>query len=121
MTVTEAILSRRSVRAFLDKPVSTELIAEILKKACWAPSGGNVQPWQIYVLSGDAMARFKAIMQQRLLDCPEGEMPLEYQIYPQPLKAPYRDYRWKNAEDYYGMVGIPREDKDARRKFFSNN
>jgi nitroreductase len=121
MTVTEAVLSRRSVRAFLDTPVSLDVIAEILTKASRAPSGGNVQPWKLYVLSGEAMARFKAIMSDRIRECPAGELPFEYDVYPKPLKAPYRDYRFKNGEDYYGLVGIPRENKAARIQFFANN
>src|SRR5262245_191094 len=99
MTVSEAVLSRRSVRAFLDTPVSLKLVAEILTKASRAPSGGNVQPWKLYVLSGEPMAQFKAIMAQRVRECPGGELPAEYDVYPKPLKAPYRDYRFKNGED----------------------
>jgi nitroreductase len=121
MTVTAAVLSRRSVRAFLDKPVPLPLIEEILTKASRAASGGNVQPWQLYVLTGDALLRFKARMVERLAETAEGDLPLEYHVYPQPLKAPYRDYRFKNGEDYYGLAGIPREDKAARARFFSNN
>jgi nitroreductase len=119
VTVTEAVLSRKSVRAFLDKPVPLDLVREILTKASRAPSGGNVQPWKIYVVAGEPLARFKLTMQGRLTA--EGELPAEYEVYPKPLKAPYRDYRWKNAEDYYGLVGLSREDKAGRRRFFSNN
>lgn len=121
MTVTEAVLSRRSVRAYLDKPVAVTLIREVLEKASRAPSGGNVQPWQIYVLSGGALARFKTRIALRLAETSHGDSPAEYDVYPKPLKAPYRDYRYKNAEDYYGLVGIPREDKAARARFFANN
>ncbi len=121
MTVTEAVMSRRSVRAFLDTPVPLPLIEEILTKASRAASGGNVQPWQLYVVSGDALHGFKARMAARLAESVEGDLPVEYHVYPQPLKAPYRDYRFKNAEDYYGLVGIPREDKAARARFFANN
>ena len=121
MTVSEAVVSRRSVRAFRETPVPVELISGILTKASRAPSGGNVQPWRLYVVAGEALAAFKASMQRRIAECPEGEMPAEYHVYPQPLKAPYRNYRYKNAEDYYGLVGIPREDKAGRRRFFSNN
>jgi nitroreductase len=121
MTVTEAILSRRSVRAFLEKPVPRELIEEILTKASRAASGGNVQPWQLYVASGDVLRGFKARMAQRLTESAEGDLPLEYHVYPHPLKAPYRDYRFKNGEDLYRTVGIPREDKAARMRFFANN
>lgn len=121
MTVSEAVGSRRSVRAFLNTPVPTNLIAEILTKASRAPSGGNVQPWKLWVLAGEPLARFKAVMEGRLVEFPEGEMPPEYHIYPQPLKAPYRNYRFKNGEDYYGLMGLPREDKAARRRFFARN
>jgi nitroreductase len=108
MTVTEAVLSRRSVRAFLDTPVPLPLIEAILTKASRAASGGNVQPWQLYVVTGDALSGFKARMSQRLVESAEGDLPLEYHVYPQPLKAPYRDYRFKNGEDYYALAGIPR-------------
>src|SRR4051794_2897028 len=117
MTVSEAVLSRRSVRAFLKTPVSMPLIAGILETASRAPSGGNVQPWQLYVVAGKSLEKFTELMKQSLTEFPQGELPAEYDVYPQPLKAPYRDYRFKNAEDYYGLVGLPREDKAARRRF----
>jgi len=50
-----------------------------------------------------------------------GEPPLEYEVYPKSLKPPYRDYRFKNGEDLYGVLGIPRENKFARLNWFSNN
>ena len=62
MDVTEAVLSRRSIRAFLAKPVAPGLIAEILTKASRAPSGGNVQPWKMWVLCGEPLREFKSIM-----------------------------------------------------------
>jgi len=48
-TLTEIIKSRKSVRAYLDKPVSNDLIKELLIKASQSPSGGNLQPWKIYI------------------------------------------------------------------------
>src|ERR1051325_4882512 len=121
MTVTEAVLARRSVRAFLPTPVPMETIRAILTTASRAPSGGNVQPWQHYVVTGAPLADFKQRMQERLAESPEGDQPVEYNVYPQPLKAPYRNYRFKNGEDYYGLMGIPREDKAARARLFANN
>ena len=52
MTVEEAITGRRSIRAFLPKPVPRELIERVLRIAGRAPSGCNVQPWQVWVLDG---------------------------------------------------------------------
>lgn len=121
MTVSEAVASRRSVRAFRDTPVSLETIRDILTKAARAPSGGNLQPWQIHVLAGDAMARFKAIMAKRVPEAPTGEPPYEFEVYPKNLKAPYSDYRYQVGEDMYGLLGIPREDKLARMMWFAHN
>ncbi|MDE0854403.1 MAG: nitroreductase [Nevskia sp.] len=121
MNVSEAVLGRRSVRAFRDTPVPRTVLEEVLAKAARAPSGGNVQPWQLYVLSGEPLGRFKAQIGKRLAQSPMGEPPLDYEVYPKGLKAPYRDYRFKNGEDLYGLLGIPRQDKFARLAWFSNN
>ena len=121
MNVSEAVLGRRSVRAFLDTPVPRALIEEALAKASRAPSGGNVQPWKIVVVSGEPLARIKALAARQITKTPMGEVPLEYEVYPRSLKAPYRDYRFKNGEDLYGTLGIPRENKFARLAWFSNN
>ena len=51
-----AITSRRSIRAFLPTPVPRETIEEILAVASRAPSGTNTQPWNVWVLTGDAKA-----------------------------------------------------------------
>ncbi len=53
MSVSEAVNARKSIRAFLDTPIDDDLIREVLAKAARAPSGGNVQPWRVYVLNGD--------------------------------------------------------------------
>ena len=52
MDVYEAVTSRRAVRGFTDQPVSREAIERVLDAAAWSPSGSNIQPWKIYVLTG---------------------------------------------------------------------
>ncbi|MBK4738717.1 nitroreductase [Noviherbaspirillum pedocola] len=120
MDVYEAIRSRRSVRGFLNTPVPVGVMPRILAAAARAPSGGNLQPWHIKVISGAAMQRLKAIMQHRVEDAPQGEA-IEYDIYPKELVAPYRDRRFQIGEDLYAQLAIPREDKAARRKWFARN
>ena len=109
MSVTEAVLSRRSIRAFRPDPVSDGLIAEILTTALRSPSGGNVQPWRIYALNGDTMTRFLAYLE----DKPPVEE-TEYPMYPEGLTEPYRTNRFALGEQMYELLGIPREDKAAR-------
>ena len=50
MDIFEAIEGRRSVRKYKSKPVERELTEKLLNAACWAPSGGNIQPWKFIVL-----------------------------------------------------------------------
>ncbi len=123
MTVYEALASRRSVRDFLPTPVPAEVIRRVLAAAARAPSGGNVQPWHIDVVGGERLDALKATMRQRLQQVAAGdssEQP-EYDIYPQPLIAPYRDYRFQLGEAMYAALGIPREDKAARLQWFARN
>jgi nitroreductase len=123
MTVYEALASRRSVRDFLPTPVSGELIRRVLQAASRAPSGGNVQPWQIDVIGGAQLDELKAIMQRRLREVAEGGSPdaLDYDIYPKELWPPYRDYRFQLAEQMYATMGIGRQDKPRRLQWFARN
>jgi nitroreductase len=116
MNVSDAVAARRSIRSFLDTPVSDDLLRELLTSAARAPSGGNVQPWQIRVINGARMQEFL----QHLANQEARENPA-YEIYPKELPAPYRDSRFKVGEDMYGLLGIPREDKPARFAHLARN
>ena len=120
MSVTEAINARRSVRGFLPDPVDPALIRTILDSARRAASGGNLQPWHIDVISGESMARLKAIMLERVAAAPKGETPA-YDVYPKELTSPYRDRRFAIGEAMYGHIGIARDDRQGRRSWFSRN
>jgi nitroreductase len=50
LDVFEAIKGRRSVRAFTKKPVSDEEITKLIDAASWAPSAGNIQPWEFIII-----------------------------------------------------------------------
>ena len=120
MSVSEALLKRRSVRGFLDRPVPAEAIRRLVAAAARAPSGGNLQPWLIYVLSGPPLATLKSEMERRTAELPRGET-AEYHIYPPDLHDPYNARRFQIGEALYSAIGIPREDKAARRQQFNRN
>ena len=111
MDVTEAVDSRKSIRAFLDKAVDDSLIKELLEKSSRAASGGNLQPWKIYVINGETMNSFHKSQSEWT----EPETPA-YAIYPENLKEPYKTSRYEVADDMYSLLGIEREDKEARFK-----
>ncbi|THD36251.1 MAG: nitroreductase [Sphingomonas sp.] len=119
MNISDAIAARRSVRGFVDTAVDPRLLREIVVKAARAASGGNLQPWHIDLVSGDSLADLKTIMAAKLM-AGETETP-GYDIYPRELAAPYRERRFAVGEAMYGHVGIPREDKAARRMWFARN
>ncbi|MGA9796210.1 MAG: nitroreductase [Rhizomicrobium sp.] len=120
MKVSEALATRKTVRAFKPDPVSRETVEQILTAAARAPSGGNVQPWRVYALLGDARDELVRRVAEARKQHPMGEAP-EYHIYPLHLSEPYRTRRYRVGEMMYATMAIPREDKAARLKFFSRN
>lgn len=116
MNVSDAVSTRASIRKFTDQPISDELISTLLEKAARAPSGGNLQPWRVYVLNGDRVTDFLGHVASY-----DGEEQAEYAIYPADLKSPYRDSRFKVGEDMYALLGIPRDDKPARFAHLARN
>ncbi len=116
MLVSHAVQARRSVRSFTSEPVPDDLLRALLEQASRAPSGGNLQPWRVYVVNGDAMARFR----QHLTTQPPMEAP-EYAIYPDDLSEPYRTNRFEVGEEMYALLGLDREDKAGRLAQLARN
>ncbi|MBL9096767.1 MAG: nitroreductase [Alphaproteobacteria bacterium] len=120
MKVSDAINTRITTRAFLDRPVPGEVLRRILETAKRAPSGGNLQPWHVWVLAGEPMVRFKALIKEKAAVTPRGEG-TEYNIYPAELKEPYKARRFKCGEDMYATINVSREDKFGRLMNFARN
>ena len=116
MNVIDAVNARMSVRQFTPEPVSDEVLRGLVNDATRAPSGGNVQPWRIYVLNGRSMTRFHEFLAtQAPIDAPD------YDIYPKGLTEPYRTNRFAIGEQMYATLGIERDDKEGRRRQFAHN
>ncbi len=120
LSVSEAVASRKSTRAFLPEAVPDEIVHDVLERALRAPSGGNVQPWHLYVVSGESMTRFRTDLDAKMDENPLGEKP-EYAVYPKGLVDPYRTYRFNVGEEMYALLGISREDKLKRLEWLQNN
>ena len=120
MQLEQILYKRKSCRAFLNRPVCPQLLYSIITKAARAPSNGNLQPWQIYIVTGAALASLKQTTKQLVDDHVPLRAP-EYQVYPKPLKDLYDQRRQKIGEDLYRVLGIPREDKQKRRGQFAKN
>ncbi len=115
--VDSVITARHSVRAFLDTPVDTQTIKDILTVASRAPSGTNTQPWKVYVVTGDTRAQlidniFAA--KQAIADDPSlaDKFQETFPYYPTEWISPFIDRRRENGWGLYGLLGIQKGDKE---------
>jgi nitroreductase len=120
LTVTQALQRRISTRAFLDKPVGESQIRDVLEAARFAASGGNVQPWKVVVVTGEAQQRVKDAVKAKL-DTDPFTNEASFPVYPEKLWEPHRSWRYELGEDMYALMGVPREDKGARLNWLLQN
>ena len=109
ISVSDAIERRMSVRAFRSDPVPDAIVRDILERARRSPSGGNLQPWNVRVVSGARLTELRSLISTKLA-AGEPTDPLEFQSYPQGLWEPMRTYRSDAGRLRYEAFGYP--DKD---------
>ncbi|TCR91049.1 nitroreductase [Rhizobium sp. BK376] len=120
MDVYEAVKSRRAVRGFVDREVPSEVLERVFSAAAWAPSGSNIQPWNIYVVTGAPLAELKKRAGKRVVaGDPWDER--EYEMYPSALKSPYRERRSTFGHERYSALGIADGDWEASQRAASAN
>ena len=110
--VDDAIASRRSIRAFLPTPVARADIEAILQVSARAPSGTNIQPWRVTVLTGAAKERLSDAILQVYHDKDAASAHTEeYAYYPRQWVSPFIERRRKVGWDLYALLGLTRDDK----------
>jgi len=110
VSVSDAVATRRSWRAFLPDPVDSAILQEIFSKASRAPSGTNMQPWKVHLLLGDTLAAVSgAVLEDYDKKVPYEE---EQPYYPDKFFEPYLSRRRKVGWDLYGLLGIEKGDKE---------
>ncbi len=112
MNVHDALVTRKSVRAFLAKPVSRDAVSRILDSARNAPSGVNTQPWQVAVVTGERKEELGKMMETAFRN---GEKPqMDYRYYPLKWGEPYKTRRFQCGLQLYKTLGIKRQEKERR-------
>jgi nitroreductase len=117
MELQEAVLQRRSVRAFLPEPVPRDKLLKILDIARWAPSWGNTQPWQIVVADG---SKCKALADLFEEEGRKGVPPRPDIVMPSEFQGIYKQRYMDLGKSLLGHMGIERDDKEARIKHYLN-
>jgi nitroreductase len=112
MDASTAIRRRGSTRAFLDRPVAPDRVRAVLDAARFAPSGSNIQPWQVHVVSGIVRDEICAAVRAAALQSPAGH-PWPYQYYPATWREPYLARRRACGWGLYSLLGIKRGDREA--------
>jgi nitroreductase len=120
MDVSTAINQRISTRAYLDKPITEAETREWLAAGQRAPSGGNLQPWRVIALAGEAKTAVADMAMKALMANPQGE-PTDYPIYPKNLWNPHEERRQTIGRQMFETLGIPKDDKAARMAWFAGN
>lgn len=120
--VDQAIMSRHSIRAYSDKPVTLDQVNQLLSVARYAPSGTNTQPWKVHILTGEPLASFCKVVTTAFMD-PDAATKYreEYPYYPVKWQSPYIDRRRKVGWDLYGLLGIGKADKEKMQAQHARN
>lgn len=113
MSLADALKQRRSVRGFLDKPVPQDVLESVFSLAQHAPSNCNIQPWQVWVASGQV----RDALRERMVDKVSRGVPFapDYESLPR-FDGVYRQRQVDCAMELYGSMGIAREDREGRQR-----
>ncbi len=113
------VKTRRSVRAYLDRPVPRETVARLLRAARAAPSGANLQPGRFHALAGASLAALIAELQ----DAIRSGRPIvsDYSYFPQPMPAHLKARQRAAGHALYAALGIERRDLAGRKRQFERN
>ena len=118
--VKAAITSRRSIRQFTSKPISNEVITDILEVAAWAPSGTNIQPWNVHVLTGSMKGKVCETASKSFLN-PTTNNKNDRLHYMEKFRDPYISRRRKVGWDLYTLLDIKKGDYEKTKSFHVKN
>ena len=118
--VFSAARTRRSIRAYKPDAVPAETVREIVALGRHAPSGSNIQPWRVHVMTGATLKRVGTAIQRAFLDEEPGHK-RDYDYYTDPVFEPYLGRRRQCGWGLYGLLGIGRGDREKSKAYRATN
>lgn len=116
MNVTEAVLNRRSIRAFKDEPVDPAVLRRVFEAAQMSPSGCNFQPWEGVVLTGEPVRELSSRIKGAVPQDPQ-----EYQLIPKDIPARYTQRLQEITAARFDAIGLARDDAEGRGRVQARN
>lgn len=118
MSLEDAIKQRRSVRGFKPDLIPQDVLDYIFETAQLSPSNCNVQPWQVFLATGDACQALREKMHHAFM---HGQsMTPDFSGLPK-FEGHMRTRQVECAQALYGAMDIARDDKLARMKATARN
>jgi nitroreductase len=115
-----AARTRRSIRAYKPDVVPAEIVREIVALGRHAPSGSNIQPWRVHVMTGATLRRVGTAIKRAFLDEEPGHK-RDYDYYTDPIFEPYLARRRQCGWGLYGLLGIGRGDREKSKAYRATN
>lgn len=119
MDALDAIRQRFSARGYLPRPVGRAIVESVLDTARWAPSGVNIQPWKVTVVTGEAKEKLSAALLAAKKSGVKEEP--DYQYYPAKWEEPYASRRKESGLALYRALGIGKDDHEKRMEAWLRN
>ena len=120
LSVDEAIMTRRSVRSFKTDPVPKKTLEHIFRVSARAPSGTNMQPWDVHVFTGEALKALSEVVLEAFWN-ETDQFESDRLHYLEKIREPYLTRRRKVGWDLYGLLGIGKGEHEKTRVFHANN
>ncbi len=115
MQLEDAILGRRSIRAFRPEPVPAAVLREIVQCARWAPSAANTQPWEFTIVAGEALQELRSRLRAAAAADPVGKPEM---TWPAALPERFRKRRAEVGSVVLRALKIAEDDKAKKDAWF---
>ncbi len=116
MELLRGILTRRSIRAYTDRPVKGAILRKVVRAAQNSPSYTNTQPWEMAVVTGKTRQELVRSLYETALSKRKGAPHLPFpKAWPEPMRKRSLLHMTRRRE----AAGA--HDREAKRKLFLRN
>jgi len=113
MTLSEAMLNRKSIRGFKPEPVPSSALHHMIELSIQSPSASNAQPWELAIVSGQVLEELNRLQ----VEARERGDTINPDVSPPDLFGEYMQRRREVGTQVFELLGIRRDDRAAREEW----